>query len=406
MVSDFSKTHNLFKKKTNTTQMQRRPVYVNWTLRRQWLELCCGMAAGRVAPNRRQLLRDGAVVVAALSDPLCRIAVTGGRLGMPLSLGSVYAGSVTRFLGGDPYNKAQRACVWLCSEGRASLRPTCPICKFASAHHNPSVPHCVAVSPDGATLALVSAEPRGIGMIPVWRLSVFDVAFGVELRHDCFPSEARPCVAVAPDASIFVAVASGVRVWERRPHSRRFAPCTRLLTSQWLEWLAERTDSMAATHDRVVASSCGRVLVCDHHGTLLETLCPQIAAFGDGGWELLRNNLNWHVVRRGNTVHALALTATQLYVVDLADSPLVIAQRAMPITGILVWATYSVHDELLVAVRDVVDCGVRVVAFSADGVTRTSASVLKAATSLALTPAGELFVVTFESGVSHAHLYE
>jgi hypothetical protein len=105
-------------------------------------------------------------------------------------------------------------------------------------------------------------------------------------------------------------------------------------------------------------------------------------------------------------VHALALTATQLYVVDLADSPLVIAQRAMPITGILVWATYSVHDELLVAVRDVVDCGVRVVAFSADGVSRTSASVLKAATSLALTPAGELFVVTFESGVSHAHLYE
>jgi DNA-binding beta-propeller fold protein YncE len=39
-------------------------------------------------------------VGAVLGDALRRVAVLGGREGMPRSLGSVYAGSVTRFLGG------------------------------------------------------------------------------------------------------------------------------------------------------------------------------------------------------------------------------------------------------------------------------------------------------------------
>ncbi len=40
-------------------------------------------------------------VAAALCDAVCRVAVTGGRAGVPRSLGSVYAGSVARFLGTD-----------------------------------------------------------------------------------------------------------------------------------------------------------------------------------------------------------------------------------------------------------------------------------------------------------------
>ncbi len=39
-------------------------------------------------------------VLAVLGDALHRVAVLGGREGMPRSLGSVYGGSVTRFLGG------------------------------------------------------------------------------------------------------------------------------------------------------------------------------------------------------------------------------------------------------------------------------------------------------------------
>jgi sugar lactone lactonase YvrE len=40
-------------------------------------------------------------VAAVLGDPLHRVAVLGGREGMARSLGSVYGGAVTRFLGGS-----------------------------------------------------------------------------------------------------------------------------------------------------------------------------------------------------------------------------------------------------------------------------------------------------------------
>jgi hypothetical protein len=40
-------------------------------------------------------------VAAVLGDALHRVAVLGGREGMPRSLGSVYGGCVTRFLGGS-----------------------------------------------------------------------------------------------------------------------------------------------------------------------------------------------------------------------------------------------------------------------------------------------------------------
>jgi DNA-binding beta-propeller fold protein YncE len=47
-------------------------------------------------------------VAAVLCDPLRRVAVLGGRDGMPRSLGSVYGGALTRFLGGDVRGFEQR----------------------------------------------------------------------------------------------------------------------------------------------------------------------------------------------------------------------------------------------------------------------------------------------------------
>jgi DNA-binding beta-propeller fold protein YncE len=55
-------------------------------------------AAPDVSPSR---CPPDACVAAVLGDALRRVAVLGGREGMPRSLGSVYGGSVTRFLGGS-----------------------------------------------------------------------------------------------------------------------------------------------------------------------------------------------------------------------------------------------------------------------------------------------------------------
>jgi hypothetical protein len=71
-----------------------------------WLQSCCAVAEGADVPQSRMLPRassycsPGVCVAAVLGDALRRVAVLGGREGMPRSLGSVYGGSVTRFLGG------------------------------------------------------------------------------------------------------------------------------------------------------------------------------------------------------------------------------------------------------------------------------------------------------------------
>jgi hypothetical protein len=110
---------------------------VSWPLtsgvRLCWLQSCCAVAEGADVPLS-QTVRDvgtsrsspdvcvSAVLVhalcgasssssasrcppdvcvsAVLGDALHRVAVLGGREGMPRSLGSVYGGSITRFLGG------------------------------------------------------------------------------------------------------------------------------------------------------------------------------------------------------------------------------------------------------------------------------------------------------------------
>jgi hypothetical protein len=84
---------------------------VTWPLmsdgvRLLWLRSCCAVAEGADVPQPHTMLdvslhcSPGMCVAAVLGDALRRVAVLGGREGMPRSLGSVYGGSVTRFLGG------------------------------------------------------------------------------------------------------------------------------------------------------------------------------------------------------------------------------------------------------------------------------------------------------------------
>jgi DNA-binding beta-propeller fold protein YncE len=94
-------------------------------------------------------------VGAVLGDALRRVAVLGGREGMPRSLGSVYGGSVTRFLGGSCRGVASRVIA------TAGLKPWS---------------NGVAVSRDGSTL-LVSDNDGGSHAI-----HAFCVADGSRLR--------------------------------------------------------------------------------------------------------------------------------------------------------------------------------------------------------------------------------
>ncbi len=71
-----------------------------------WLQACCAMAEGadaplsHTAPDTSSRCTPDVCVAPVLTDALRRVAVLGGREGMPRSLGSVYGGMVTRFLGG------------------------------------------------------------------------------------------------------------------------------------------------------------------------------------------------------------------------------------------------------------------------------------------------------------------
>jgi hypothetical protein len=60
------------------------------------------------APGAYSQPSAGLRVAAVLGDAERRVAVMGGREGMPRSLGSEYGGSVTRFLGGGCRGVASR----------------------------------------------------------------------------------------------------------------------------------------------------------------------------------------------------------------------------------------------------------------------------------------------------------
>jgi DNA-binding beta-propeller fold protein YncE len=107
------------------------------TVRLLWLRSCCAVAEGAevalTAHTASSHCAPDACVGAVLADALGRVTALGGREGMARSLGSVYGGSVTRFLGG-------------CLRGTLS--------RVIAAPGVESMCNGVAVSRDGSTLLL------------------------------------------------------------------------------------------------------------------------------------------------------------------------------------------------------------------------------------------------------------
>jgi DNA-binding beta-propeller fold protein YncE len=130
-------------------------------------------------------------VAAVLGDAEHRVAVLGGREGMLRSLGSVYGGAVTRFLGGSLRGVVSRV---IDTPGVKSL------C------------NCLAVSRDGSTLLVADG---GVGSHAI---HAFRVADGSRLRviggEGDGPLQFRyPCqVWIAPDGHVFVADSINGRV--------------------------------------------------------------------------------------------------------------------------------------------------------------------------------------------------
>ncbi len=89
------------------------------TARLLWLRSCCAVAEGAGVPLPHDVTVPDAslrcppdvCVGAVLGDALHRVAVLGGREGMPRSLGSVYGAAVTRLLGGSFRGHATRVIV-------------------------------------------------------------------------------------------------------------------------------------------------------------------------------------------------------------------------------------------------------------------------------------------------------
>jgi DNA-binding beta-propeller fold protein YncE len=162
-------------------------------MRLLWLRSCCAVAEGAGVAHPHDTAVDGMCVAAALCDALHRVAVLGGREGMPRSLGSVYGGSVTRFLGGGLRGVVSRVI------------------------HTPGVASScngIAVSRDGYTLPLGNAR-----FDPCWHgIHELDVASGCTLRvvGDCgmgplqFNDPSGLCI--ASDGFVFVADSFNSRV--------------------------------------------------------------------------------------------------------------------------------------------------------------------------------------------------
>jgi DNA-binding beta-propeller fold protein YncE len=142
-------------------------------------------------------------VVAVLVDALHRVAVLGGREGMPRSLGSVYGGCVTRFLGGSLRGVVSRVI-----NPRRRVKPM----KFQ--YTTKSQCNGVAVSRDGCTLLLsvgdISGCPSAIhelGVADGSRRRVIGGEGDGPLEFDV-PHQ----VCVAPDGFVFVAEYGNSRV--------------------------------------------------------------------------------------------------------------------------------------------------------------------------------------------------
>jgi DNA-binding beta-propeller fold protein YncE len=126
------------------------------TARLGFLQSCCAVAEGADvllshAVECASLRCPPHVCVAAvLGDALHRMSVLGGREGMPRSLGSVYGGCVTRFLGGELRGEERRVIA------TAGMKP------WSSG---------VAVSRDGSTLLVMQSGDDGSCAIHEFRVA-------------------------------------------------------------------------------------------------------------------------------------------------------------------------------------------------------------------------------------------
>jgi DNA-binding beta-propeller fold protein YncE len=132
----------------------------------------------------------GVCVAAVLGDALRRAAVLGGREGMPRSLGSVYGGSVTRFLGGSCRGVVSRV---IATPGVTSWG------------------NGIAVSRDGCTLVVSDADSNAVHEIDAVDASVRRVAGGRAVQERP-PFSVPYQVCITPDSFVFVADSSNARV--------------------------------------------------------------------------------------------------------------------------------------------------------------------------------------------------
>jgi DNA-binding beta-propeller fold protein YncE len=185
-------------------------------------------------------------VAAVLGDALRRVSVLGGREGMPRSLGSVLAGSVTRFLGGV-----------MRSASKSVIK-----CRGIVSSCNG-----VAVSRDGSTL-LVSDNQAS-------RLVEFDIATGDKLRavgdhgNGKMQFASPRQVFIADDGTVFVADSGNGRV-------QVLTPALTFHSTIGVGVLGTPKGVVATAEDVVVADSQhGDVRVfCRADGTPTRVLCP------------------------------------------------------------------------------------------------------------------------------------
>jgi tripartite motif-containing protein 2/3 len=176
------------------------------TARLLWLRAVCAVAEGADVPLSHSVCRapsssrcpPDVCVGAVLGDGEHRVSILGGREGIPRSLGSVYAGSVTRFLGGS----------FRGVESRVIYTPGVY-----------SDINGVAVSRDGRTLLVTDSKYDGSHAI-----HEFDLADGSRRRIIGgkgdgplqFRNPRQLCI--APDGYVFVADAGNSRVQVLTPH--------------------------------------------------------------------------------------------------------------------------------------------------------------------------------------------
>jgi tripartite motif-containing protein 2/3/tripartite motif-containing protein 71 len=123
-------------------------------------------------------------VSAVLGDALRRVAVLGGREGMPRSLGSVYGGSITRFLGGSLRGVESRVI------NMPRVKSYC---------------NGIAVSRDGSTLLVADGGVGGSHAIHAFRVTDGSRLRVIGGQGDGPLQFSFPCqVWIAPDGHVFV----------------------------------------------------------------------------------------------------------------------------------------------------------------------------------------------------------